>query len=1788
MENPNQESLSPLDEPHESRPEESAAVPSREPTEPSLMGAPSAPSGETSGVTARDAAEPPVLQEAESFGMESPAAPSDRTAPETMELPASEEAESPGAEAAPEAPRRMTADSARREDAAPPAADFLQRLRRHAFEILLGALILTGVYFRFAGNNWSEGTNLNPDELGVNNVVAGIEIPATLGEYFNTRISPLSPYLKYDEEGNRIGEGPDPGMVWGQWPSILIRATAEALTGVQQAVLPAVNGAIQGMCGEAKDGSCPKIQLVDYTTYGEIRLLGRFLSALTDTITLLVILAIGLRLYNRRIALLAAALSALAVTQIQQSHFMTIDNFGVMFAALSMYCAVRAAQKGGWRWYALFGVFYGMTLASRSNFAPLGGMILVAVIIGQWETIKTALHLPAKINLPAPEPAPGLGDASAKRAAVLQVLVPAGMFALAVAATLLSFRIAQPMAFRAATGDTGFFTLHLNPDWLERMKYAETVSSGSGYISGYPPAEHWANRPAILTPLISILLWGMGLPLGLAAFGGLLWAGIRAFHGVDWRKHALPVLFAGGMFLFLGTRWVKEMRYFLVIYPFLSLLAAWALMELWTKAKLHRGAGKKALAAGAIGVVLIGTLLWAWKFSEIYRTENTRLQASRWMYQNFPAAFRLTMRLDSGETFQQGANFYNQPIEAEPVRLSFRAARSGTVEEISLGYVADLSGSSASLMHVDLVSEPAGPAPLAQIDIPIPTAGQGDRGQRVAVAFGPVKLEEGREYRLFVSAVQGGPFSVKGAWFVDEDWDEPLPFNLDGFDANLMFDRADATRMNIEWPDGEEKRQMLIDNLSRADYVIIQSQRRIWSVCRMPAVYPMTMEYYRALFDGRLGFDLVAVFQHPFTFGPLQISDLAGSVTVSAEGQPGLPIFNLNPFAAEESFSVYDHAPVWIFAKRADFSQSNVAALLGAVDLTHLAKQDAGQSFGILNGLMLPQERLEEQQAGGTWSEMFSYEWIWNTYPGLAAGMWWAWAVLTGWAALPIVALAFGGLPDRGYSLARVAGWLLVAWAAWLLGSYRVPFVWTTIAALWAALLLTGGILAWCKRAEWKEQFRDLRKTWLTMEIVFAAFFLFDLLLRFGYGDLWHLWTGGEKPMDFSYLNAVIRSTSFPPYDPWFSGGYLNYYYFGFVLVAIPIKLLGTVPSIGYNLALPLLFGTLGLATYGVVWNLVESLRRKGAGKISPLAAGIGAAVMLAVLGNLGEVRFIWNGLIAVSQLSIPHGLFFGLGDSLHALAGGFRVLTKQTELPGGLSEWYWNASRAIQFPPGPNGEYITDWSITEFPFFTFLYADLHAHLIAMPLILLSLAGSVAMVVAPERLKRWQSALPLVGLTALAVGSLWPTNGWNYPISLAIALVGLAFAGWLMLSREGRLTDWRAWVWLILLAGVLAGLSVWLFQPYYDWYGAGHTSFVRWKGPKTPLDSYLIIHGLFLFIIVTYLFSQTRQWFSQLRVPKPDFLQRWGGAVLVCFGLLAAGVVILAVLGYPVLVLAVPLIFWSIVLGLRKGLEDEHRLILGLIAISLAITCIVEIVVLANDMDRQNTVFKFYIQAWIFFAVSAGAALGWLVGRVGEWGVWLRRAWIAALSLLVAGALLYTVAGSISRIDDRMSSDSPRSLDGIAFMPYVTYSFIDDYSNATYDLRETYDAIRWLQENAAGSPVIVQSPWPHYRGGLPYTMFTGLPAVLGWNYHQRQQRGVVADAWVWERDGEIENFYKSYTIPEAREFIRKYRVRYIIVGQQERAYYGAEGLIKFEQMEQAGELRSVFAEGQTVIYEVVT
>lgn len=232
-----------------------------------------------------------------------------------------------------------------------------------------------------------------------------------------------------------------------------------------------------------------------------------------------------------------------------------------------------------------------------------------------------------------------------------------------------------------------------------------------------------------------------------------------------------------------------------------------------------------------------------------------------------------------------------------------------------------------------------------------------------------------------------------------------------------------------------------------------------------------------------------------------------------------------------------------IFQKRPDFSLQDVIAKLSRLDLEAAYHGfTPRQETSSPTGQMLSPQAWETQQASDTWSDLFDRDSILNTSPGVGVIVWYVVVGLLGLAAFPILYVAVPGLADRGYGLSRTLGVLLLSFLVWFPASFRVlPFSREAIVLMAIVLAVAGGLIARNRRREIGDWVRRNARLILAEELVFLAAFLLFLLLRYGNPDLWHPWKGGEKPMDFAYFNAVIKSQYFPPYDPWFSGGFLTY-----------------------------------------------------------------------------------------------------------------------------------------------------------------------------------------------------------------------------------------------------------------------------------------------------------------------------------------------------------------------------------------------------------------------------------------------------------------------------------------------------------------------------------------------------------------------------------------------------------------------------------------------------------------------
>jgi len=293
--------------------------------------------------------------------------------------------------------------------------------------------------------------------------------------------------------------------------------------------------------------------------------------------------------------------------------------------------------------------------------------------------------------------------------------------------------------------------------------------------------------------------------------------------------------------------------------------------------------------------------------------------------------------------------------------------------------------------------------------------------------------------------------------------------------------------------------------------------------------------------------------------------------------------------------------------------------------------------------------------AHGTWRHMFDYGAFSSRYPVL---FWVVALVVVGLIGLPYAWLAGASLPDRGVTLARPIGLLLVTWLVWWLASLRlVAFTRGTIALSALVFAIGSAVIVARRHREMRTWVRTHWRLLLVAEGLFWSLLAAGILIRWANPDLWHPSRGGEKPMDFAYLNAVLKSTHFPPFDPWFAGGQMNYYYLGFVLVAVLVKATSIAPSIAYNLAVPTLLAFLGTATFGATLALADSgVRRPSWRRHLPVLVALLGALLVAVLGNLGELRV--------------------LADWLHQ------------RIP--IEWWYWNPTRVIHHPstePGPINE---------------------------------------------------------------------------------------------------------------------------------------------------------------------------------------------------------------------------------------------------------------------------------------------------------------------------------------------------------------------------------------------------------------------------------------------------------------------------------------------------------------------
>jgi len=885
-----------------------------------------------------------------------------------------------------------------------------------------------------------------------------------------------------------------------------------------------------------------------------------------------------------------------------------------------------------------------------------------------------------------------------------------------------------------------------------------------------------------------------------------------------------------------------------------------------------------------------------------------------------------------------------------------------------------------------------------------------------------------------------------GSRVLTPEWDEGFPFHLP--------DRSPERYRGVQFPfyehDSEAKVRRLAAELAAADVVAFPTRRIPGSVTRAETTFPVTARFFRLLWAGDLGFRLEQVFT----------------------SRPGLLGLELPSELADESFSVYDHPKVMIFRKVKPLSAAELeAAILAGVPSVPLSRDD----------LLL---------ADGPPGESAPLIPRWLLTSSWAATVGWLVLLqLLGWLAWRVLARAGWSGPGL-WALAKVLGPLgfaVIAWLAVSLGWMRF----TRADLVTFLAVLAGAVLATTRRPPPVPR----RERCLTEAVAWGAFALF-LLFRAAHPEVF--W--GEKPMDFAILNALDRTSSLPPPEPWFAGSSLHYSYFGQFMVAAWGKTLGVPPAYSFNLGIAAVALLLAAAAFAAAVTLTGRPR-----------SGVYASALALLAGNLaGPVE-------AISRKAINF-------------------------------DYFWATSRV--FAP----------AINEYPFWSLLFADLHAHLLAAPLVVTLAALALRLAFAESRRTGPTAAATLLLATAGTAGAITVTNGWSLPTVTAL-IAGAAGLGW---WHRPRRTAAAALGRVVLLPALLLGGAWLLFRPFWASFVSPPRHWGWEAGPYAPLTGYLLVLGVFVVLLLPGL---ARRPSARPEAPGWEWNPLTGQILLVLGGLAVAAELLLRLLGRPAsLPAALPLaIGAALAAGFSALRRDAPRGVCGaafLASLAFSMTAACEV---AFVWDRMNTVFKYHFEAWLLLAVAGGVVLTEVLpGVAGRTGA----AWRAALAVVLAASAFTSVTGAWGRLLYRHTGGPRWTLDGQAFLRLTS-----PHEAAAFD---------FLNHFVPGTPTLVEAQGPAYQQYGRASMHTGLPIVVGWEYHliQRSQR----HGDILTRARAVEAVYTSPEQGQVAAALARYHAAFVLAGRAERERYGPLAGANFASWPDL--LRPVFQRGNVTIYAV--
>lgn len=694
-------------------------------------------------------------------------------------------------------------------------------------------------------------------------------------------------------------------------------------------------------------------------------------------------------------------------------------------------------------------------------------------------------------------------------------------------------------------------------------------------------------------------------------------------------------------------------------------------------------------------------------------------------------------------------------------------------------------------------------------------------------------------------------------------------------------------------------------------------------------------------------------------------------------------------------------------------------------------------------------------------------------------------------AVLPFTAWIAPNAPDRGYSLSKLVGFFIFAATCWVLTvcGLVTPNE-SIIKAVYVAILALGW---WGYRKQLvstKELKATVRRYALSVEGIFLGLTFFYLIVRFLNPEIF--W--GEKPMDLTFLGFFVRNYELPPQDPWAAGSPMSYYYVGIYYVAAVLKLTGIPVGVGYNIAISMLAGWIGVSLYGLF---------------------------------LVITRRVWFATCASIFL-----LFANDPELLRLVFVDRKPINFDT---------FWAATRVFVSPCF--FEY-TSWSL--------LFADLHAHVIAIPFtIVVTTLATLLFLSSSDRFTAHGAALRI--LLGAMHGSLFGINTWDFISFGGVVGLIILFAQIKPFWQPPKNADGSdnigevilvtgftralSFVWDVALVGASAGLMAWLYQRGVSFKQVAGWG---WVYANEFNKTHMFIRTLGYWMVPTVLCLVI------LGIRKICVLR--GRSILGAVA--AVGVTGLAFIPYLASlsqgIHRQPtglMVYCAVVIGIAYFVlwsckETAERRISALFIVMPAF--LMTMVELFYLIDRMNTIFKGYMAVWILSGISTTLLL-YFVGQI-VWSSgkrWARYTFVSLISVFLSLQLVGAVFNVYATIILKRVPVRFYTLDGTAFLPEMPQA------------KEDAQVVQWLNKNVKGMATVLEAHGDSYREFTRISMNTGLPTVLGWEHHTRQ-RGLTEQALL-ARKKAIRAIYSSDDLELTKRLLVDYNIDFVVVGQIERA-----------------------------------